>query len=118
MRVTFGRMEALASCGEDKLRVGAATGKHVATCQGHTNKVVSVAPARTVRAGDDFVRRTVRQWDATGQEAEPPYDRHASGSSPSVQPGRMDRLVRFDRTIRVWRAIDRQDVAVCSHTGR
>ena len=99
-----------------------ATGALLATCRGHTSKVLGVAfspdGARLVTTSADG---TVRQWDAaTGREVEPPYDRHtgevfAAAYSPD---GQWVASAGTDRTIRVWRATGRQDVAVLhGHTG-
>jgi WD40 repeat protein len=93
-----------------------ATGELLATYQGHTNRVVSVAfsPDGTLlltASGDG----TVRQWGVTTRrEVEPPYERHtgvvlAAAYSPDahwvVSAG-------GDRTVRVWQAKGRQEVAV------
>ena len=64
---------------------------------------------------------TVRQWDvATGREVEPPYDRH-SGEVPRAAyspDGQWVASAGTDRTVRVWRATGRQDLAVLhGHTG-
>ena len=63
----------------------------------------------------------MRQWDAaTGQEVEPPYDRH-SGEVTTAEyspDGQWLASAGTDRTIRVWRAAGRQDVAILhGHTG-
>ena len=86
----------------------AATGKLLATCRGHTSKVLSVAfspdGSRLVTASSDG---TVRQWDAeTGQEVEPPYDRHSGEVFSAVYSpdGQWVASAGDDRTIRVWRA--------------
>ncbi len=100
----------------------AATGALLATCRGHTSKVLSVAfspdGARLVTASSDG---TVRQWDAaTGREVEPPYDRHSGEVVAAVYSpdGQWVASAGDDRTIRVWRATGRQDVAVLhGHTG-
>jgi WD40 repeat protein len=114
----------LASGGEDQtVRLwDVASGALLATCRGHTSKVVSIAfrpdGARLVTASADG---TVRQWDAaTGQEVEPPYDRHtAEVCTAAYNPdGQWVASAGADRTVRVWRAIGRQDVAVLhGHTG-
>jgi WD40 repeat protein len=100
----------------------AASGALLATCRGHTSKVVSAAfrpdGTRLVTASADG---TVRQWDAaTGQEVEPPYDRHTAEVCTAVYnpDGQWVASAGADRTVRVWRAIGRQDVAVLhGHTG-
>jgi WD40 repeat protein len=100
----------------------AATGALLATCRGHTSKVVGTAFSpdgrRLVTASWD---KTVRQWDSrTGQEVEPPYDRHSAQLFSAVySPDRQCvASAGADRTIRVWRARGRQDVAVLQgHTG-
>lgn len=67
--------------------------------------------------------RTVRQWDTrTGQEVEPPYDRHSDTAhlhSAVYSPdGQWVASTGDDRTIRVWRAKGRKDAAVLhGHTG-
>ena len=114
----------LASVGEDEIvRLwDPATGAPLATCSGHTSKILSVAfrpdGARLVTTSSDG---TVRQWDAkTGREVEAPYDRHSgevvvANYSPD---GQWVASAGSDRTIRVWRAKGRQDVAVLhGHTG-
>src|SRR5262249_60356554 len=69
----------LVSAGEDGAWVwDAATGRVLATCRGHNDKVLAAAfrpdGARLATASADG---TVRQWDpATGEEVEPRYDRH------------------------------------------
>jgi YD repeat-containing protein len=101
----------------------AATGTPLATCRGHTGKLHSAAfspdGSRLVTTSSD---RTVRQWDTrTGQEVEPPYDRHASEAySAAYSPdGQSITSAGADRTIRVWQARGRKDVAVLhGHTGR
>ena len=114
----------LASGGEDRTARlwDAATGTLLATCRGHTSKVLGVAfspdGTRLVTASADG---TVRQWDArTGQEVEPPYDRHSGEVFSAVYSpdGQWVASAGDDRTIRVWRATGRQDVAVLhGHTG-
>jgi WD40 repeat protein/tRNA A-37 threonylcarbamoyl transferase component Bud32 len=114
----------LASAGEDRTARlwDAATGALLATCRGHTSKVLGVAfspdGSRLVTTSADG---TVRQWDAaTGREVEPPYDRHtgevvAAAYSPG---GKQIASAGTDRTIRVWQAAGRQDVAILhGHTG-
>jgi WD40 repeat protein len=108
----------LASGGEDWMARlwDAASGALLATCRGHTSKVLSTAfrpdGMRLVTASADG---TVRQWDAaTGQEVEPPYDRHtAEVVTAAYNPdGQWVASAGADRTVRVWRATGRQDVAV------
>ena len=58
---------------------------------------------------------TVRQWDAaTGREVEPPYERHSDevGAAVYSPDGQWVASASVDRTIRVWRATGRQDVAI------
>jgi WD40 repeat protein len=100
----------------------AATGTVLATCRGHKANVLGTAFSpdgrRLVTTASD---KTVRQWDArTGQEVEPPYDRHSAQVFSAVySPDRQwIASAAADRTIRVWRASGRQDVAVLQgHTG-
>jgi WD40 repeat protein len=99
-----------------------ATGALLATCRGHTSKVLGVAfspdGARLVTTSADG---TVRQWDAaTGEEVEPPYDRHTAEVFTAVYSpdGQWVASAGADRTIRVWQATGRQDVAILhGHTG-
>jgi WD40 repeat protein/predicted Ser/Thr protein kinase len=122
----------LASVSEDRTaRVwDAANGKLLATCpaegvvagRGHTSKVLGVAfspdGSRLVTTSSDG---TVRQWDpGTGEEVEPPYDRHSNEVYSAVYSpdGEWVASAGADRTVRVWRARGRQDVAVLhGHTG-
>ena len=100
----------------------AATGALLATCRGHASKLLGVAfspdGSRLVTTSADA---TVRQWDPrTGQEVEPPYDRHSGEVFTAVYSpdGQWVASAGDDRTIRVWRATDRQDVAILhGHTG-
>jgi WD40 repeat protein/tRNA A-37 threonylcarbamoyl transferase component Bud32 len=115
----------LASGGEERtVQVwDAASGTLLASCQGHTSKVVSTSfspdGARLVTTSSDG---TVRQWDPrTGQEVEPPYDRHSGEVFCAVYSpdGQWVASAGDDRTIRVWQARGRQDVAVLhGHTDR
>jgi WD40 repeat protein len=99
-----------------------ATGALLATCKGHTSKVLGAAfspdGSRLVTASADG---TVRQWNATtGLEVEPPYDRHSGDVLSAVYSpdGEWVASAGADRTVRVWRAQGRQDVAVLhGHTG-
>jgi WD40 repeat protein len=63
----------------------------------------------------------VRQWDvATGREVEPPYDRHMGFVITAVysSDGQWVASAGSDRTVRVWQAKGRQDLAVLhGHTG-
>jgi WD40 repeat protein/predicted Ser/Thr protein kinase len=93
-----------------------ATGALLATCRGHTSKVLGVAfrpdGARLVTTSADG---TVRQWDAaTGREVESPYDRHTGEVAAAVYSpdGQWVASAGTDRTVRVWRATGRDDVAV------
>jgi WD40 repeat protein/predicted Ser/Thr protein kinase len=108
----------LVSAGEDRMAYvwDSATGALLATCRGHTSKVLSTAfrpdGTRFVTASADG---TVRQWDAaTGKEVEPPYDRHAAEVFTAVYSpdGQWVASAGADRTVRVWRATGRQDLAV------
>ncbi|CAN5278082.1 hypothetical protein BH10PLA2_BH10PLA2_07200 [soil metagenome] len=114
----------LATGGEDKAaRVwDVVTGALLVTCQGHVSKILGVefSPdgTRIVTTSSDG---TARQWDPrTGQEVEPPYDRHTgevliATYSPD---GQWVASAAQDRTIRVWRAIGRHDAAILQgHTG-
>jgi WD40 repeat protein len=108
----------LASASEDRTARlwDPATGALLATCRGHTSKLVSVAfrpdGTRLVTTSADG---TVRQWDAaTGREVEPPYERHSDevGAAVYSPDGQWVASASADRTIRVWRATGRQDVAI------
>src|SRR5262249_51401257 len=113
-----------ASVGEDKTARlwDPASGALLATCRGHTSKVLGVAfradGARLVTTSADG---TVRQWDAaTGREVEAPYDRHSGEVLVATYSGDGHWVASAgtDRSIRVWRATGRQDVAVLhGHTG-
>jgi WD40 repeat protein len=114
----------LATASEDQTAClwDAATGALLVTYRGHTSKVLDVAfrpdGTRLVTTSADG---TVRQWDpATGREVEPPYDRHTGEVSAAVYSldGQWVASGGTDRTVRVWRATGRQDVAVLhGHTG-
>jgi WD40 repeat protein/tRNA A-37 threonylcarbamoyl transferase component Bud32 len=113
----------LASGSEDgTVLVWDTAGTLLAICQGHTSKVLRVAfspdGSRLVTTSADG---TVRQWDPiTGQEVEPPYDRHSNDVFSAVYSpdGQWVASAGFDRTIRVWQASGRQDVTVLhGHTG-
>ena len=98
------------------------TGKLLATCRGHESKVLSAAFSPDgSRMATTSADATVRQWDpSTGQEVEPPYERH-SGEVVTARyssDGLWLASAGTDRTVRVWRTIGRQDVAVLhGHTG-
>ena len=108
----------VASAGEDGVtRIwNCTTGAKVAECHGHRSKVLRVSfrsdGKRLLTTSADG---TVRQWDpANGHEAVPPYERHTgevmtAAYSPN---GQWVASGGTDRTIRVWRADDRQDRAV------
>jgi WD40 repeat protein/serine/threonine protein kinase len=113
----------LATIGGNSARVwDAASGTLLATCQGHTNSVQSVAfspdGVRLVTTSQDG---TARQWDArTGHEVEQPYDRHSATLYSAVYSpdGQWVASAGKDRTIRVWRAQGGQEIAVLrGHTG-
>jgi WD40 repeat protein len=114
----------LASTDEDRTaRVwDSTTGALLATCGGHTSKVLGVAfsPDGT-RVATTSADGTVRQWDCrTGQEVEAPYERHSGEVNVAVYSpdGHWLASAGTDRTIRVWRATGREDVAVLhGHTG-
>jgi WD40 repeat protein len=108
----------LATAGDDRVvRLwDPATGKLLATCRGHTSRVLGAAfgpdGARLVTSSSDG---TVRQWDATtGREVEAPYDRHTGEVAAAVYSpdGHWVASAGTDRTIRVWRATGREDLAV------
>ena len=92
--------------GADQLRVATRTadGVRLATCWGHTKKVVGVAfspdGSNLVTASSDG---TVRQWDwRAGRETQPPYERHTSEvTAAAYSPhGRLVASSGFDRTVR------------------
>jgi WD40 repeat protein len=93
----------------------AATGTLLATCQGHPSTVHRAAfspdGTRLVTASAE----TVRQWDArTGHPVELPYDRHTAIVFSAVYSpdGQWIASTGEDRTIRVWQARGRQELAV------
>ncbi len=100
-----------------------ASGELLAVCRGHKSKVHGTAfspdGARLLTA---TANGSVHQWDArTGQEVEPPYDRHSGEVYSAVYSpdGQWIASAGDDRTVRVWQARGRQDVAVLhGHTGR
>jgi WD40 repeat protein/serine/threonine protein kinase len=99
-----------------------ATGALLATCRGHTSKVLGVAFSPDgARLATTSADGTVRQWDCrTGQEVEAPYERHSGEVDVAVYSpdGHWLASAGTDRTIRVWRATGREDVAVLhGHTG-
>jgi WD40 repeat protein/tRNA A-37 threonylcarbamoyl transferase component Bud32 len=115
----------LASGSEDKtVRLwDTATGRLLATCEGHTSRIQDLAfrpdGARLVTTSSD---ETVRQWNAeTGEEVEAPYDRHTGEVAAAVYSPDGQWVASaggVDRTVRVWRATGRQDVAILhGHTG-
>jgi WD40 repeat protein len=110
----------IASGGEAEDRTArlwdAASGRLLATCRGHTSRLLSVAfrpdGARFLTTSSDG---TVGQWDAvTGRKVEAPYDRHTGEVTAAVYSpdGRYIASAGVDRTVRVWRATGREDVAV------
>jgi WD40 repeat protein len=108
----------LASGGEDRAAClwDAASGAILATCRGHASRVLCVAfsqdGARLLTASSD---ETVRQWDvATGNAVDAPYDRHTGEVKQALYSpdGEWVASTGIDRTIRVWRAVGRQDRAI------
>jgi WD40 repeat protein len=99
-----------------------ATGAQTAECRGHTRKVLSVAfrhdGTRLVTTSADG---SVRQWNPrTGDEVGSPYTQHSGEvATAAYSPdGQWIASGGTDRTIRLWRAEGRQDVAVLhGHTG-
>jgi WD40 repeat protein/tRNA A-37 threonylcarbamoyl transferase component Bud32 len=93
----------------------AATGAPIAVRRAHALKVLSVAfrpdGARVLTASADG---TVRQLDPrTAQEVEPPYERHTAEVWTAVYSpdGQWVASGGTDRTVRLWRAVDRQEGA-------
>ena len=88
-----------------------------AHAQGTRRRVPRGWPAPVTTSADG----TVRQWDpATGREVEPPYVRHTGEvvTAAYSPDGRWIASGGTDRTVRVWEAANRQDLAVLhGHTG-
>jgi WD40 repeat protein/serine/threonine protein kinase len=96
----------------------AATGRHLGQPLRHGGqlKILSVAfrpdGGRLLTTSADG---TVCQWDPrTGQQVEPPYERHSGQVVTAVYSpdGRWIASGGADRTVRVWEATGRRDVAV------
>jgi WD40 repeat protein len=114
----------IASASEDRTARlwHAATGAPRAEFRGHTSKVHSVAfrpdGSRVLTASADG---SVRQRDTqTGREVEPPYERHTGEVLAAVYSpdGQWVASGGTDRTVRLWRATGRQEVALLhGHTG-